>query len=63
MITNILISFFLGRKFSDKPTIKERFLKYFDEETVNNYIEDMKKALDGKEISVCTRSVYVNVIK
>lgn len=47
----------------DKPTIKERFLKYFDEETVNNYIEDMKKALDGKEISVCTRSVYVNVIK
>ena len=47
----------------DKPTIKERFLKYFDEETVNNYIEDMKKVLDGKEISVCTRSVYVNVIK
>ena len=47
----------------DKPSIKERFLNYFDELTVNDYIEDMKKALDGKEISVCTRSVYVNVIK
>ena len=47
----------------DRPTMKERFLKYFDEETVNNYVEDVKKDLDGKQISVCSRSLYVNVIK
>ena len=47
----------------DRPTTKERFLKYFDEETVSNYIDDVRKDLDGKQISVCTRSVYVNVIK
>ncbi len=47
----------------DRPTMKERFLSYFDEETVNNYVEDVKKDLNGKEISVCSRSLYVNVIK
>ena len=47
----------------DRPSMKERFLEYFDEKTVENYIEDVKNDLDGKEISVCTRSVYVNVIK
>ncbi len=47
----------------DRPTMKERFLAYFDEQTVNNYVEDVKNDLDGKEISVCSRSLYVNVIK
>ena len=45
------------------PTMKDRFLNYFDEETVCNYIEDVKKELNGKFISVNTRSVYINVIK
>lgn len=47
----------------DRPSMKERFLTYFDEQTVNNYIEDVKKDLSGKEISVCSRSAYINVIK
>ena len=47
----------------DRPSMKERFLEYFDEKTVEIYIEDVKNDLDGKEISVCSRSVYVNVIK
>ena len=47
----------------DRPSMKERFLNYFDEKTVDNYIEDVKNDLDGKEISVCSRSVYVDVIK
>ena len=38
-------------------------LEELEEKFGYDYIEDMKKALDGKEISVCTRSVYVNVIK
>lgn len=47
----------------DRPTMKERFLAYFDENTVNDYVEDVKKELDGKVISVCSRSLYVNVVK
>ena len=47
----------------DRPTMKERFLQYFDAETVENYVADVKKDLDGKVISVSTRSLYVNVIK
>ena len=47
----------------DRPTMKERFLSYFDEKMVEDYVEDVKKDLDGKEISVCSRSLYVNVIK
>lgn len=40
------------------PTLKEKFLKYFDENTINNYIEIIKKDLDGKEITVNMVSVY-----
>lgn len=54
---------FIAPPAPDKPSMKERFLKYFDEETVNNYIEDVKNDLNCKEISVCSRSVYINVIK
>ena len=43
--------------------MKERFLEYFDAQTVENYVDDVKKDLDGKIISVSTRSLYVNVIK
>ena len=35
----------------------------FSSETVENYVADVKKDLDGKVISVSTRSLYVNVIK
>ena len=60
---NMVDKWFTTPPSPDRPTMKERFLSYFDEETVNNYVEDVKKDLNGKEISVCSRSLYVNVIK
>jgi len=47
----------------DQLTMKERFLKYFDEAVVDKYISDVKADLSGKTITVTTKSLYINVIK
>lgn len=41
------------------PTIKEKYLRYFSEEKVNNFIETMKLDLDGKTITINTPTIYV----
>lgn len=47
----------------DQPTIKQRYLKYFSEEEVQNFMEDLRKDLTGKEISVTTRAIYACATK
>ena len=44
-------------------TIKERYLKYFDENTVNKYMYDVQKYLTGREISLKTNAVFINATK
>lgn len=47
----------------DRPCIKERFLKFFDEATINKYIEDVTNYLTGREISLKTNSVLIHATK
>lgn len=47
----------------DRPCMKERFLKFFDEEKVNKYISDVRNYLTGKEISLKTNSVLIYATK
>jgi len=47
----------------DRPTIKERFLRYFSEQEVNEYMKDLKKDLTGKEITVKTKAIFAYAIK
>lgn len=42
---------------------KERFLKYFDEKTVNIYMQDVQNYLTGREISLKTNAVFINATK
>ena len=42
---------------------KERFLKYFDEATVNKYMLDVQKYLTGREISLKSNAVFINATK
>lgn len=46
-----------------QPSTKERYLKYFDEETVNKYMQDVQNYLTGREISLKTNAVFINAIK
>lgn len=47
----------------DQPSAKERFMKYFDEQTVDKYIEDVQNYLTGREIQLKTNAVFINATK
>lgn len=44
-------------------TMKERFLQHVDEKELDNYIDDLKKELDGKVITVKSFSAYISAEK
>ena len=46
-----------------QPTTKERYLKYFDEATVNKYMADIENYLVGREISLRSNAVFINATK
>lgn len=46
-----------------QPSTKERYLKYFDEETVNKYMTEVENYLTGREISLKTNAVFINAVK
>lgn len=46
-----------------QPTTKERYMKYFDEATVNKFIEDAQNYLTGREISLQSNAVFINATK
>lgn len=46
-----------------QPSTKERYLKYFDEDTVNKYMQDVQTYLTGREISLKTNAVFINATK
>ncbi len=46
-----------------QPSTKERYLKYFDEATVNKYIQQVQNYLTGREISLKSNAVFINATK
>lgn len=60
---NSIKQWFMSAPSPDRPTSKERFLKYFDEEKVNNYIEEMQNALHNKMITVNSKTVFIRATK
>ena len=46
-----------------QPTTKERYLKYFDESTVDKYMADIQNYLTGREISLQSKAVFINATK
>lgn len=47
----------------DRPTSKERFLKYFDEKKVDKYILEVQEALGGKTITVNSKTIFIRATK
>ena len=46
-----------------QPSTKERYLKYFDEATVNKYMQDVQNYLTNREISLKSNAVFINATK
>ena len=46
-----------------QPSTKERYLKYFDEATVDKYMQDIQNYLTGREISLKSNAVFINATK
>ncbi len=61
--SNMINEWFNNPPAPGRPTIKERFLKYFSEEEVNSYMDDLRNDLKGKEITVVTKAIFANAIK
>lgn len=47
----------------NQPTTRERFLKYFDEATVNQYIKEVEEYLIGREIQITSNAIFINATK
>lgn len=60
---NMVQDWFNNPPSPDQPTTKQRFMKYFDEETVDNYMKEVQNYLTGREITLKTSTAIINATK
>ena len=60
---NMVKEWFINPPSPDHPSTKERYLKYFDEATVDKYMQDVQNYLTGREINLKTNAVFINATK
>ncbi len=58
-----ILNWFIAPPAPEKKTMKERFLEYFDEKKVDNFILEVQEALSDKEISVSSNTALIKAIK
>lgn len=60
---NMVKEWFLNPPSPNQPSTKERFMKYFDEQTVEKYMLDIQNYLTGRNINLKTNAVFINATK
>jgi len=60
---NMVDTWFLTPPSPGEKTMKDRFVKYFDETKVDQFIEEVKNDLDGKFITIKSNTVFITVFK
>lgn len=60
---NMVKEWFINPPSPNQPSTKERYLKYFDEKTVEKYMQDVQNYLTGREISLTTKAIFINATK
>lgn len=58
-----ILSWFSAPPAPNQKTMKERFLEYFDEKKVDNFILEVQNALGDKEINVSSNTALIKAIK
>ena len=60
---NMVREWFTNPPSPGQPSTKERYLKYFDEATVEKYMTDVDNYLTGRQISLKTSAAFINATK
>ncbi len=60
---NMVKEWFVNPPSPDQPSTRERYLRYFDEATVDKYMQEVENYLTGREISLKTNAVFINATK
>ena len=60
---NMVREWFVNPPSPNQPSTKERFMRYFDEATVEKFMLDVQTFLTGREISLKTNAVFINATK
>ncbi len=60
---NMVREWFINPPSPNQPSTKERFMKYFDEQTVEKFMSDVQNYLTGRQISLKTNAVFINATK
>ena len=63
MQPNMVKEWFINPPSPDQPSTRERYLRYFDEATVDKYMQEVENYLTGREISLKTNAVFINATK
>ena len=58
-----IINWFIAPPAPDQKTMKQRFLEYFEESKVDNFIQEVQNALGDKEISVSSNTALIKAVK
>lgn len=57
------MQWFVAPPAPDQKTMKERYLEFFEEKKVDNFIAEVSNALNGKEITVEAKVALIKAIK
>ena len=58
-----IINWFQTPPAPDQKSMKERFLEYFDEKKVNNYILEVQNALNNTMVEINSKTAFIKAIK
>ena len=60
---NMVREWFVNPPSPNQPSTKQRFLRYFEEETVEKFMAQVQEYLTGRTISLKTNAVFINATK
>ena len=61
--TNMVREWFVNPPSPDQPSTKQRFMRYFEEKTVERFMKEVEEYLVGRTINLKTNAVFINATK
>ena len=61
--TNMVREWFVNPPSPDQPSTKQRFMRYFEEKTVERFMKEVEEYLVGRTIHLKTNAVFINATK
>lgn len=58
-----ILNWFITPPAPDQKTMKQRFLEYFEETKVDNYIKEVQEALSDKKVKIKAKTALIKAVK